>query len=268
MDLVVKRGKSLYCRLVGAEDPTMDMQHDSGVALWRRMVEALETEIRQGVFKPGGRFLTETEIADRFGVHRHTARRTVAELSQRGLVRVERGHGTFVEDALISYAVSKRTSFSANLIRQRKEPGHRIIERHELEASAEVAKLLEIKAKSLVYVLETVGEADGVPISVSTNYFPAARFPGLLDRFAHELSITKVMRHFGVVDYRRRSTKVTSELPTAADAKLLKQLRTQPVLVAHGVDVDAAGVPISCKRVRFAGERVQLTFDFDEPRSA
>jgi len=244
----------------------MDMQHEAGVAVWRRIVEALEGEIRDGAFKPGGRFLTEAEIASRFGVHRHTARRTVAELSQRGLVRVERGHGTFVEDALISYPVGKRTSFSANLIQQRKEPGHRIVGRREIEASADIAKLLEIRSKARVYVLEAVGEADGVPISVSTNYFPTERFPGLLDRYEHELSVTKVMKHFGIADYRRRRTKVTSELPSAADAKLLKQLRTRPVLVVQSIDVDASGAPISCNRVRFAGERVQLIFDFDEVR--
>src|SRR5262249_51453719 len=189
----------------------MDLQHDAGVALWRQIVEALEAEIRDGSFRPGNRFLTEAEIAGRFGVHRHTARRTVAELSQRGLVRVERGHGTFVEDALITYPVGKRTSFSANIARQKREPGHRIIDRRELDAPTDVAKLLELKAGSSVYMLETVGEADGIPISVSTHFFPAHRFPGLLERYERELSITKVMKQFGVADYRRRQTKVTTE---------------------------------------------------------
>jgi GntR family phosphonate transport system transcriptional regulator len=244
----------------------MDLQHDVGVALWRQIVEALEAEIRNGSFRPGNRFLTEAEIAGRFGVHRHTARRTVAELTQRGLVRVVRGHGSFVEDALISYPVGKRTSFSANLAQQKREPGHRIIERREIDAPTEVVTLLGLKSKSRVFVLETVGEANGVPISVSTNFFPAARFPGLLDRYAHELSITKVMKHFGVIDFRRRQTKVTSELPSASDARLLRQLRTRPVLVTQSVDVDADAVPINCKRVRFAGERVQLVFDFDDQR--
>ena len=244
----------------------MDLQHDAGVALWRQIVEALEAEIRDGSFRPGNRFLTEAEIAGRFGVHRHTARRTVAELTQRGLVRVVRGHGSFVEDALISYPVGKRTSFSANLAQQKREPGHRIIERREIDAPAEVVTLLGLKSKSRVFVLETVGEANRVPISVSTNFFPAARFPGLLDRYAHELSIAKVMKHFGVIDFRRRQTKVRSELPSASDARLLRQLRTRPVLVTQSVDVDADGVPINCKRVRFAGERVQLVFDFDDQR--
>jgi len=242
----------------------MDLQHDVGVALWRQIVEALEAEIRDGSFRPGHRFLTEAEIAGRFGVHRHTARRTVAELAQRGLVRVVRGRGSFVEDALISYPVGKRTSFSANLARQKREAGHRIIERREIDAPAEVVTLLGLKSKSRAFVLETVGEANGVPISVSTNFFPAARFPGLLDRYEYELSITKVMKHFGVIDVRRRQTKVTSELPSSSDARLLRQLRTRPVLVAQSVDVDARGVPINCKRVRFAGERVQLVFDFDD----
>ena len=244
----------------------MDLQHDAGVALWRQIVEALEAEIRDGSFRPGNRFLTEAEIAGRFGVHRHTARRTVAELTQRGLVRVVRGHGSFVEDALISYPVGKRTSFSANLAQQKREPGHRIIERREIDAPAEVVTLLGLKSKFRVFVLETVGEANGVPISVSTNFFPANRFPGLLDRYARELSITKVMKHFGVIDFRRRQTKVTSELPSPSDARLLRQLRTRPVLVTQSVDVDADGVPINCKRVRFAGERVQLVFDFDDQR--
>jgi len=244
----------------------MDLQHEAGVALWRQMVEALEAEIRDGSFRPGNRFLTEAEIAGRFGVHRHTARRTIAELTQRGLVRVVRGHGSFVEDALISYPVGKRTSFSANLAQQKREPGHRVIERREIDAPAEVVTLLGLKPKSRVFVLETVGEANGVPISVSTNFFPANRFPGLLDRYARELSITKVMKHFGVIDFRRRQTKVTSELPSPSDARLLRQLRTRPVLVTQSVDVDADGVPINCKRVRFAGERVQLVFDFDDQR--
>jgi len=244
----------------------MDLQHDTGVALWRQIVQTLEAEIRDGSFKPGHRFLTESEIAGRFGVHRHTARRTVAELSQRGLVRVSRGHGTFVEDALISYPVGKRTSFSANLEQQRREPGHRIIDRREIDAPAEVAKLLSLKVKSRVFVLETVGEANAIPISISTNFFPADRFPGLLERYERDLSITKVMKHFGVVDYRRRQTKVTSELPSPTDARLLKQLRTRPVLVAQSIDVDIHGVPINCKRVRFAGERVQLVFNFDDQR--
>jgi GntR family phosphonate transport system transcriptional regulator len=242
----------------------MDIERDSGVTLWRQIAEELESEIRKGLFDPGGRFLTESEIAERFGVHRHTARRTVAELSQRGLLRVARGHGTFVEDALISYPVSRRTSFSANLAQQKKEPGHRILEQGEIEAPPEVARLLQLKGQKRVYRLEMVGEADGIPISVSTNYFPAARFPGLPERFAKDMSVTKVFKRYGVTSYRRQLTRVTSEMPSAEDARLLRQLRTGPVLVAQSVDVDAAGVPITCKRVRFAGERVQLVFDFDE----
>jgi GntR family phosphonate transport system transcriptional regulator len=49
-----------------------------GVALWRRIADALEQSIAQGTFQAGSKLPAETEIAERFGVNRHTVRRAIA----------------------------------------------------------------------------------------------------------------------------------------------------------------------------------------------
>src|SRR5215471_4736334 len=84
----------------------------SGVSLWRRIADELEQSIARGIFKPGSRLPGEIDIAARFGVNRHTVRRAIAALAERGLVRAERGSGTFVEPHRIPYPIRQRTRFS------------------------------------------------------------------------------------------------------------------------------------------------------------
>ena len=242
----------------------MELQRETGMALWRQIEEILAGEIRAGTFKPGGRFPTEAEIAERFQVHRHTARHTVAAMVQRGLLRIERGVGIYVEDVVIDYPIAKRTRFSANLMRQKREPGHELLSASEIVPPADVAAALKLPRRGTTVVLETTGAADGRPINVSTTYFPAQRFPGLAELYRREMSVTKVMKHFGVDDYTRLESRVSAELPSAEDARRLKLPRSRPLLVVQSIDVDTQGQPISFNHVRFAGDRVHWTFDFSK----
>src|SRR5690242_10036862 len=83
-----------------------------GVTLWRRIADDFEQAIATGAFRAGDRLPAETEIAGRFGVNRHTVRRALAALAERGLVRAERGSGTFVEAQRLAYPIGVRTRFS------------------------------------------------------------------------------------------------------------------------------------------------------------
>ncbi len=60
----------------------------------------------------GTRLPGETEIAETHRVNRHTVRRALAALAERGLVRAERGSGTYVEAPRIAYPLRSRTRFS------------------------------------------------------------------------------------------------------------------------------------------------------------
>src|SRR5499425_2613576 len=93
-------------------DRSADEALVSGVSLWRRIADELEQSIARGIFTPGSKLPGETDIAERFGVNRHTVRRAIAALAQRGLVRAERGSGTFIEQRRIPYPIRPRTRFS------------------------------------------------------------------------------------------------------------------------------------------------------------
>ena len=70
-----------------------------------------------------------------------------------------------------------------------------------------------------------------------------------------------VAKRFGVSDYVRRVTRVSTRLPTPRVADLLRQGRSKPVLVIEALNVDEAATPIEYGVGYSAGERLQLVFE-------
>ena len=60
------------------------------------VADRIERRIRAGEFGEAGRLPSEIALAEWYGVARMTIRRAHAELTERGLVRVVPGKGTFV----------------------------------------------------------------------------------------------------------------------------------------------------------------------------
>ena len=239
----------------------MELQRRNGVALWRQIQDWLEFRIKEGEMPPGSKLPTEQELAERFGVNRHTVRRALTLLSEKELIRTEQGSGSFVREQVIDYAVGARTRFHENLLRQERKPRGELVSSGVIPATTEVARALELEKGEPVIVLETLGEADGVRICLASAHFPLARFPGLDDRFRETGSVTQALRHYGVMDYRRKSTHISSRLPTAREARMLRQAKTRPVLVTENINVDPRDWPIEFCETRFASERVQFIIE-------
>jgi GntR family phosphonate transport system transcriptional regulator len=235
------------------------LERGSGVAIWRQIAHRIEGDLRAGALEAGARLPTEAELAARFTVNRHTVRRAIAELAARGLVRVEQGRGTFLQDLVIDYPLRRRTSFSANLLAQDRAPSHEMLEVIERAADAEVARALGLRHGAPVVQSTSCGFADGVPVSYGRSWFPLGRFPGLADRLRRNASISAVLASYGIPDYRRAMTRVLARLPSTDEALRLKQPASEPVLVTEAIDVDPEGRPIRYGATCFAGARVQLT---------
>ncbi len=240
----------------------------AGVAVWRQLASRLEDDIAGGRLEANDRLPTEAVLAETFGVNRHTVRRAIAALAEQGLVRVEQGRGAFVEDVVIDYPLRHRTSFSANLLEQGREPQQHFLGVEDIRADQHLASGLEIRSGAKLIVSRSIGLADGIPVSVGVSVFPHARFPGFGRRLKEENSISKALATFGLSDYRRRETRILTRLPTEDEARHLKQPTSQPVLVTEAVDVDVDDRPIRLGITCFAGARVQITVGDNEKASS
>ncbi len=230
----------------------------TGVALWRQVADGIERGIADGRFAAGEKLPGEMEIAETYRVNRHTVRRALAALAERGLVRAERGSGTYVEAPRLAYPLRSRTRFSEIVGAGGQEPRGQLIEASDDVATREVARALGLKTGTPLIRIESVRFADRTPICVSTTWLSAERFPEAGRVFANTRSMTKLLAHFGIRDYRRGSSKITAAIADATDAARLDLALGRPVLVVDSTDVDVDGKPLVTKRSRFAAERVEF----------
>lgn len=246
-----KRGAARPVTAVGSE----------GVTLWRQIADDVEREIVSGVFEAGDRLPGELELAARFDVNRHTVRRALSALTERGLVRAARGSGTFVEAGRLAYPIGSRTRFSEIVGAAGREPGGRLIASAIEPASPDVARRLKLASGTPVVRLDMLRHADGEPVCTSICYLPAARFPDAARAYAVTRSMTGMLARFGVHDYRRQSTRVTAAIADALVAERLELVPGRAVLVVESVDTLPEGEPIVTKHTKFAADRVELVFD-------
>ncbi len=69
---------------------------DSGGKLYRRIVQAIVTDIANGTFPVGTRLPAERDLTERFQVSRPTIREAMIALEMKGMVEARQGSGVFV----------------------------------------------------------------------------------------------------------------------------------------------------------------------------
>jgi GntR family phosphonate transport system transcriptional regulator len=237
------------------------MERGSGIALWRQIHEQLRNDILNGVLKPGGMLPTEHTLAEQFSVNRHTVRRAISALAEQGLVETRQGSGTYVPEAVMDYAVKKRTRFSETVSAQSRMPTVRVIASSTLIATDSAAKALGLRRGARVVCIRTLGQADGKALSLADHYFTAGRFAHLAEVIERTGSISLALKEFGIEDYSRISTRVTARLPVRGDAELLQQPPQRPVLLCESINATPDGKPLEYGRTQFAGDRLQLVFE-------
>lgn len=231
---------------------------DEGVTRWRRVADRIRAAIAEG--SAGERLASETELAELYAVNRHTVRRAIQALAAEGLVRAERGRGTFVNPAVprLAYPIGSRTRFSENVMAQGRTPGGRLIHAELARADRSLAAMLDCPLGSALHRLETLHVANGVPLSVTTSWFPAERFPNVVRAYAETGSITEALKLEGLSDYRRRETRITAERMGQHDAEHLAAPAEGIVLVSTAIDVDPNDRPVQAMRARFHSDRMEL----------
>ena len=230
----------------------------SGVALWRQVADGIERGIADGRFAAGEKLPGEMGIAEAYRVNRHTVRRALAALAERGLVRAERGSGTYIEAPRLAYPLRSRTRFSEIVGAGGREPRGQLIEALEQVASRDLARELGLKTGAPLIRIEALRLADRTPICIGTHWLSAERFPDARQVYTGTRSMTKLLAHYGIRDYRRAATRITAGIVDATDAARLDLPLGRPILVVESTDVDARGRPLVTKHVRFAAERVQF----------
>lgn len=228
----------------------------AGSPLWLQIATTLSQEIL--AHQLAGRLPNEQTLAERFAVNRHTIRQAVQHLKDRGLVRIERGRGTFVQEDMIAYRLGRNSRFSHSLDVQHLV-GSVAVQSHQVElANDAVRELLRLPKAAEVLRVESHDLANGEVVSVCSQYFPLPRFADFMTIYRNSSSTSAAFQQMGIARFSRVLSRVSARMPRLEVAQALQMGRQQPVLYIESVYADEAGLPIEYGITRFPGDRVQI----------
>ncbi|WP_416906915.1 MAG: phosphonate metabolism transcriptional regulator PhnF [Polymorphobacter sp.] len=235
--------------------------------LWRTIAKSLESRILARDLAPGDKLPTEQRLCDQFDTNRYTVRRALSHLQARGLVESTQGRGSFVRKPTMQYRIGRRTRFSDLLQPQAADLETRLLTLEQRPATPDVGAALGVKAGTPAIFIERMGYAHEQPISISTHWFVSARLPGFRKHYTATQSITQTLAACGVPDYTRARTRISSRLPSAAEAELLGLPRHIPLLVTRSWNVDSLERPLEYGEARIASDRIELLIEAESSSS-
>ena len=216
---------------------------DSRVPYYRQLYDILHQQIADGVWKPGDRLPSESELIDTYQVSRITVRQALDMLVKEGWIYRRRGRGTFVAAPTIEQGLTRIISFSEDMQRRGLHAATRVLDSRLISADDEIAFRLALHPGDELAVLTRLRLADGEPMSIEVSHLVHQLCPGILN-----------------VDYAESPLR-----QTLAERYGIRLVRAQQAIRAIGADSEVAhelNVPL--KSALFYIERVTYMQD-DRP---
>lgn len=233
------------------------VQRNSPEALYAQIARHLEREVVT-LYKAGDALPPEHELAERFGVNRHTLRRAVEELISKGILDRRHGKGTFVLDGPADYVLGSSTRFTETFESLGKTASNRILRKLVVPARGGVATRLRLAENDPVVWIESLRLADDRIICVISHFLPQQAFPELLNEYQGGSLHKHLADRYGLKLWRIESL-ISGALPQGDDASLLGMPQNHPVLRVKSVNVsERDGTPLEYALTRFRADRIQL----------
>jgi len=194
--------------------------------LYKQIKELLLDGLRGAEWRPGEAIPSEIELAARFGVSQGTVRKAIDELAAENLLVRRQGKGTFV-------ATHGEPQVRFRFLRLAPDGGgpvaveRKLLDFRRARASAELARLLELRSGDSMMVLTRLLLFSGDPVVLEEVWLPAGLFRGL--------SAAAVTEHKGALynlfetQYGTRMVRAEEKLKArSADAGTAKLLAVEP----------------------------------------
>lgn len=143
----------------------------------------LKELIKTKRYKAGEKLPSEVELSKLCGVHRNTLRQAISELTSIGLVRKERGIGTFIADPapVVLRQKLERIASTAEMMQDEGITQYsKIIGKKVKIASDEIAAALHLGSSKKVIIIRRVRIGNGTPYIYEESHLPYDLFKEIL----------------------------------------------------------------------------------------
>jgi GntR family transcriptional regulator len=247
--------------------PRTAIRKHGAVPYYAQLAELFRSLIVSGEWEAGRPLPSEQVIGEFFGLSRTAVRQALAELSAEGLVRKEKGRGSFVRGPRrAEFVVQELRGFFDEMSEQGKTVTTDVLVLETTVAPAEEAALLGIPTGSKVVQLDRLRRVDGEPICLARTLLPLPRFAGLAGQDLRSSSLYGVLRSSFGVEPRTGWRTVEA---TAADRSTARHLGVRagsPLLLLTSLNVDADGEPFEHFTAWYRADRTSFRIEVGPAR--
>jgi GntR family transcriptional regulator len=221
----------------------------------QRLRSALAAEYRSG-----DQFLTEREVAVKFQVSRATANKSLASLVSEGFLEFRKGLGTFVRRDMIDYDVRSLVSFTEKARAAGKKPSTELLTFGKLKASEadeSVRTALDVDSDSLVWEMERVRLADGVPVILEHRYVVHRHCPKLTKTQA-EGSLYRAWTESQGLKIAGANEVIRAVLLTTQESQHLQATNRSPALEVVSIGFLEDESPLWWERTLYRGDQYEF----------
>ena len=225
--------------------------------LYLQIKALLERSLDAGEWRPGAAIPSETALAARYGASQGTVRKAIAALAADNLVIRRQGKGTFVA----THTEERSSQFRFLRIRRNdgvdEHPGSRVVDVRRGKASAEAARMLDLKPGDPVILLRRVLEFSGEPVILDEITLPGGLFKGLTKSRvdAYQGSMYSFFETQFGVRMLKAQERLRAVPADAASARLLGVRPGDPLLAVDRVTLTYGDRPVEWRRGLCATKR-------------
>lgn len=228
--------------------------------------EIIRAEIASNRFQGGDQLPSEHQFGEMFQVSRTTVREALDALVVEGLLRREKGVGTFVAHPKFMENWSGTTiGFSDSITKQGYLIDTRVLELRLASVPHEIRQELQITNDENVILLRRLRYILKQPILVVNSYLPEKTFPGILSIDFSNRSLYQTFRQeFGIQILRvKRSIEAVSADETVAH--LLEVEPGFPIMFLENTAYTKEGLPVEFYTAWRRGDKSRFQFEYNLP---
>lgn len=224
-------------------------------AVAAQLEQALQERYRCGDYLP-----SEQQLAAHYDVNRHTLRRAVDELVNKGLLQRRHGVGILVLMRPYDYPLHAQARFSQNLLEQGSHPTSERLLAVLRPASSDVASALGINEGDNVIHLRTLRRVNGVPVCVINHYLSELRWWPVLQQF-HSGSLHDYLQQHTGLQLTRAQTRISTRRAQAKECQQLEIALQSPVLCVRTLNKNSDGQVAEYSVSLTRGDMIELTLE-------
>lgn len=161
---------------------TFSINRDSGIPYYIQVRDAILARIQAGAWQSGDQLPSEPKLCEYFGVSRTVIRHALDTLAAQGVIRREKGSGTFIaEPKITERLVQKLTGFYHDMVEQGYRPTTQVLKQQVVAADSEIASQLQLEPATPVLEIERLRAVNDTPIQHVTTYLPVTLCEALVN---------------------------------------------------------------------------------------